>query len=430
MLELLKKTFEQQMRIYSFFPKLIIEFAQALLPTFFQKDEKLVFTEVSQDLQKSSLFVPLGHIARKSFHAIMDQCGVSYLITLPQLVFSETTSIFDSFLNVAEEPELQFQDFYGSDLDVFGVVSFLDAMMAHLEPDTQKEFIQFSFGLFPTSNKALKDSLDQVVNKALFTWISFMKSFLQYPEVQAWLRELYFWILDIVPCLFHFFVRNLRSFLTIRVTALQTVNAACCLRDVVMDLQKTAVIYGTERGKKEQADAERKLGESGKKTEKSWIEYLLTKPFSINQTTTEQEQSFQTDVQKNDEWVNNIAPYLSQEETKTKGQTAAAHTMRAKQDALWVGQCTQDDDNSSGSHLFPNPISVFQSKLPFYFERHVTEPQRFCVTPSSDVMRKLYPRAVWKWKGQQYVMLHLIPSDVVHHMAKMQTPVFALSAFE
>lgn len=432
MLDLLKTTFEKQMRMYSFFPMLIIEFAQALLPMFMTQGASFASNYISQTVRDSSLFQTLEKLAKEYFNVMMVNCGMSFLMGLPKLVFRETTSIFENFLDVSDLPELNLEVFYGSDLDVFGVLGFLDAIMAHLEKEKQKEFITFTFGLFPSLDKQIQTQVNALVDGATFTWISMMKRVLTEPQVQAWLREIYFWIVDIVPCLFHFFVRNYRSFLMIRVNAPQTENAACCLRDVVMDMQKTAVVHGTERGKKEQADAQRKVGFTGAKTEKSWISYLLSRPFSLSETPSEQQTSFENDSEAQKKWAD-IAPYVPQEESKTKQQSAATHTMRTfpvKQNDLWVAQCTQDDNESFSSHVFPNPVCVFKSRVPFYFERHAMEPHQICVTPSSHAMRSLYPRAMWKWQGQQYVLVHQLPEDVVHHLAKMQTPVFALSALE
>lgn len=441
LLQMLKETLKRQMGYLAKGSVMIIEIAQSILPIVTQTANTIENAAISNEVQSYSLFGTLQTLIRTYLHNILDVSGMSFVMRLPKFIFVDSSDMFRQVLGDGRLQPNTLSFFSGMDYEILATVFLMDMIMK-VFGKTSAKFVLFVFQQLPESDatKAILDKSLSLVDKGSFAWFHVMQIMLRSKSKelvktgQELLRRVYFWLLDLVPCMFHYFVRNLRSFLALGITTTPQNNASCCLRDVVLNLQKEAVIYEDERGTAEEAHAAKQLASHQNKAQKeqSWFDYLLRRPFRIDEKTTERNKTFAKDLIAQQEWSeialdlgNTPEQKQEQEAERFSGET---HTMkeedrRSQQEPLWVAQCSNDD----ATDLFPNAVSVFHSKLPFHFQMHALRKHQWCVVPETNAIRSMYPRSVWTWKGQNYVLLHKVPQDFVRHMATMRTPIFALS---
>lgn len=421
-LDMLKKQFMETLREWAHGPQLVLEMAKSLLPAFLS-DQPLNFKSASENVSKYRLFGTLQKVIGDYIDTIKTACGFSFIMRLPKLVLNDSAAIFERILYVSSLRTFgaNLRKFTELDFHFLAMVVLFDVVTTCFQ--NAVPFMDFALRFLPKSaiTEALKTNFKTFATNKQFTWMRLVEYISQNenPEVRRVMgeamQELYFWIMDVFPCLFQHFVRNVRAFFVFGITAPQDTNASCCLRDVVMSMQKEVVFHGNDRGRGEQAQAANDLA-SSKLTEKqkkqTWLDYLLRRPFAVDET---EEQVAKVNQKEWEEMVtdpvhNAATPSLDDED--------------GQEGALWAAQCGHDKN-----HMLPNPVSVDKKHgVPFYFEQAYGSAQDWCVAPNAAHIKQKFPNALWSVGGKQYVLLHNVPNDFVQHMATMQTPVFSFRA--
>ena len=429
---LLENQFKSTLGALSRGSSIIFELAKSILFQVFGFGER----DVADDISKYRIVGTLENVINRAWERIKEACGFSFIMRLPKIVLQDSIDIFKRLFDTSKLQTLgdKLAQFNELDFAFLAMVLLFDTLSTCFENATK--FVLFTFRFLPsnTENAAkLKKQLEEFAANTTtpFSWLRIIANGLQdetfHDVLQTALQELYFWIMDIFPCLFHYYLRNARAFLVFGISAPLDTNASCCLRDVVMSMQKEAVLYGNERGEGERAQAAIELASTATpqtQKKRTWLDYILRRPFSVDETL---EHAAQTSKK---EWEDVMIQDISATEEEEKKHEASTPSLVVDENdigELWAAQCGHEDQ-----HVFPNPVSVYKGKYPFFFENvynnNNNQQHQLCVAPNAEHIQQKFPNAIWNFEGRNYVLLHKLPDDLVRHMATMKTPVFSFRA--
>lgn len=415
------------------------------------------------------LLQSLGSIIGRFGSKILNMIGLGWLMPIVGPILDTGTETFKKMLQLDQystsliNMASVINRMTSLDFDLFTVVMLLD-FMARMVPDNESKFVKYVLAFFPNRlATAIQNSIEKANKKWSFLriYVGYMKQAAAVVGMKDTLFEIHAWITDVAPCLFRYVTSCLKSVLTFGILRDQETSAACCMKSLVMAIQRNVMLGEKVRNETLAAEAtldlaneHYKAAENAKgaydeayaaaQKEQTWTDWMLRRPFNAEndalivakgnelstatklamETKSKYEQFESADYNKNwNEWSNELGYDL-----KKKRAAAAPMMVPTSADSLWVAQ------TATNGPVFPQPIFVFEKRIPFYVDDHasheydsrVSMDRPWCVAPSLKHMQQHIPDAVWSFQGKSYLLLHKLPAKMIEHMAKLNTPIFTL----